>query len=529
MKSLIGKWVAFVALITIAMLTASDWRQADYWLFANLFMPAQNKPDSRIVLLELPDVGANDPSSREFRKLLGDTLKELARRHPKQVAVDVAVMAGGEGGEAIADGMRSLFNANIPLFFGIHPGIAPDELSREVYGESRLAGVGHTELRLGRGLAFFRSVTVQPYTGKEFAFLPALLAGADAWSLPEYQVFGVPKDSTRPLGLRLAQLPDSLREMTIVVASSERECRQSRTDEAHAAVCAQGSTARPWSGPELLVWSLSDLMQRGASGLRQPISNPWWMLAAAMATAAMTFVIFLLGMRLLGRVWSPTQLMRRLWIIGGGTLTVVVVLLALGEWLVVLLGWVFPPTFPLLASLITIGICYQHSRANLAELLNEITRRATDNALKAEVDVFISYSHAPENAAWVEREIVAPLREMTLANGRQLRLFFDKSSITVGQDWFKRINLSILGSRCFLCVWSDDYLERDYCRWELDYAFPRAARHDFLFLPVAHMSNGALPGAAYAQYLQARQFIDAASREHWMDEIKSALRHHLEH
>jgi len=143
-------------------------------------------------------------------------------------------------------------------------------------------------------------------------------------------------------------------------------------------------------------------------------------------------------------------------------------------------------------------------------------------------DVFISYSHAPENAAWVEREIVESLRAMKLPDGRTLRLFFDKSSITGGDDWFERINLSILGSRCFLCIWSDDYLERDHCLWELKYAFPRAARKDFLFMPIAKLSDGAQPGAAYAQYLQARQYIDAVARPDFIDELKTILQRHLE-
>ena len=117
---------------------------------------------------------------------------------------------------------------------------------------------------------------------------------------------------------------------------------------------------------------------------------------------------------------------------------------------------------------------------------------------------------------------------MTLAGGRPLRLFFDQGSITVGQDWFRRINLGILGSRCFLCVWSDDYLERDYCRWEIDYAFPLAARRNFLFLPVAHLSAGATPGPAYAPYLQARQCVDAALQPDFMATVQSALRAHLD-
>ena len=132
-----------------------------------------------------------------------------------------------------------------------------------------------------------------------------------------------------------------------------------------------------------------------------------------------------------------------------------------------------------------------------------------------------------EHRPWVEREIVEPSRARTLPGGRELRLFFDKSSITGGDGWFERINLSILGSRCFLCVWSDDYLERDCCLWELKYAFPRAARKDFLFMPIANLSGGAQPGKEYAQYLQARQYIDAVARPDFINELKTILARHF--
>jgi hypothetical protein len=128
----------------------------------------------------------------------------------------------------------------------------------------------------------------------------------------------------------------------------------------------------------------------------------------------------------------------------------------------------------------------------------------------------------------VEREIVAPLRALQLSDGRALRIFFDGQEIKVGQQWFSRINLSILGSRCFLCVWSEDYMTRPYCRWELEFAYPLAARDDFLFLPVSRLQPQALAGQAYSQYLQVSQCIDANTRTNFFDEVRDALLRHLE-
>lgn len=529
MKSLVAKWLVFVVITGLAVLLAGDWRRADYWLLAGVFVPEEANPDDTVLLVELPDLDPQDASSKAFRELLGRTLEALAQRRPVQVAVDIAVMEGGAALPRVAQGIAALRAANVPVYFGVLPNLESAALAASVYRESALTGVGHTQLRLGAGLAVFRSVATQRGTGKEYPFLPALLAGVDAWTLPEYRVFRVPKARPAPLGLKidpsLQQLPSRLAGITVIVASSERECRAHRSGQ-RSALCPGEGSPSIWSGPELLVWSLSDLLAMREGKALQPVSEPLWVLASALCAAGLGLVAHLLGVRLAGRVWSPTQLSRRLAVVDLGALLAVLLLLAGVEWLLVQLGWVLPPVFAALTAITALALCHWHSRSNLAEILGALTRRASDDQLKAEVDVFISYSHDPENAAWVEREIVGPLRRMKLDDGRTPRLFFDKGSITIGQDWFRRINLSILGSRAFLCIWSDDYLERDYCRWELDYAFPRAARRDFLFLPVSRLS--APPGPAYAQYMQVRQYIDANARATFFEEVEAALRAHLD-
>ena len=529
MKALVGKWLIFVVLMSVTVLLAGDWRRADYWLLAGLFVPKEVKGNDKVLLIELPDVDPDDASSKAFRELLGRTLAALAQRRPAQVGVDIAVMEGGAALPAVAEGISALHTANVPVYFGILPDVDPAALAGSIYRESALTGVGHTELQLGAGLAVFRSVVKQGSTGKEYPFLPALLAEVDAWNLPEYRVFRVPRVRTAPLGLRidadLEQLPSRLAGFRVIVASSERECRAHRSGDG-SALCPGPGSLSLWSGPELLVWSLSDLLAMGEGKALQPVNQPLWVLASALCAAAFGLVAHLLGVRAAGRWWSPTRLARRLPIVDLSALLAVLMVLAMAEWLLVQLGWVLPPVFAMLTALIAVGLCHWHSRSHLADILVTLTRRASDDQLKAEVDVFVSYSHEPGNAAWVEREIVTPLRAMKLTDGRTLRLFFDKGSITVGQDWFRRINLSMLGSRSFLCVWSDDYLERDYCRWELDYAFPRAARRDFLFLPVACLATP--PGSAYAQYLQVRQYVDARSGRPFIEEIEAALRAHLD-
>lgn len=535
MKSLLLRWAVFVALGVTAMLLARDWRPADHWLFAHFFMPANDQSHPGILLVELPDVGADDLSSRAFRELLAATLQQLALRGPEQVAVDVAVLEGGAALPALTDAVAALLKARVKVYFGVHPGLdASQPLAAAIYRDAGLTGVGHTQLHLGGGLVFFPSVVDRPGSGAQLAFLPALLAGKavpDPFSLPPQQVIRVPRHGRLADKLLLTEHPDwaavlprtGLAGRTVIVASSARECRQ----PGEASICKTGPGAVAWSGPELLVWALTDLWRGRDAGATRPVDRPAWVLVAALSAAATGLVAHLLGLRLAGRHWAPSLLARRLWLVDALAFSTVLAMLAVAEWLLIQLGWLLPPTFPVLATLIAVGVCHWHSRAHLGELLAALTRHASAESLASELDVFISYSHAPGNAAWVEQHIVGPLRKMTLADGRPLRLFFDQGSITVGQDWFRRINLGILGSRCFLCVWSDDYLERDYCRWEIDYGFPLAARRNFLFLPVAHLSAGATPGPAYAPYMQVRQYVDAALQPDFMATVQAALRAHL--
>ena len=527
MRSVLTKLAIFAALLAIAMLTATDWRRLDYWVYSRLVTPAAAL-DSHIFLLELPDLDPEDPKSASFRELVGRTLSELAARRPSKVAIDIQFAAGGASLAAVTRGLDALKAANVPVFMAMDMNSLARDLDPEVYDRSDFAGVGHTEMRLGGGFAFFQSVAHNPVTLKTLDFLPAQLAEVNAQALPEFQVIATPQVGDHgALGRPLSQAAAPMQAMTVIVASSERECR-ALTQGMRESLCRGPAASHEWSGPELLAWSLTNLLQRDSKRIYQPVQSPSWILAAALASAALAGAAYAFGLRWLGRVMSPTVLMRRLGSTALAALLVVLAGLALGEWMLVQLGWLMPPTFPAIAAGLAVLLCQWHARQNLTELLTTVDRRASDNALKAEVDVFISYSHAPGNGAWVEREIVAPLEALRLSDGRPLRIFFDRNDITVGQQWFSRINLSILGSRCFLCVWSEDYMERDYCRWELDYAFPRAARADFLFLPVARLSKEALAGPVYAQYLQTRQYIDALSRPDFIDEVRQALLRHLD-
>jgi hypothetical protein len=80
-------------------------------------------------------------------------------------------------------------------------------------------------------------------------------------------------------------------------------------------------------------------------------------------------------------------------------------------------------------------------------------------------DVFLSYAH--DEGAWVFEHVVVPLRAARLPGDRQLKIFFDTSSIRYGAAWQDDISLAIDGSRFVVPVYSETYFKSNYCTFEI--------------------------------------------------------------
>jgi hypothetical protein len=506
----------------------------DHAVFERFLVPAA-KPDDSLLLVEMPDLDPADRTSTRFRAKIGQALADIARRRAARVVIDIQIEAGGGPLNDVVKGLDDLYAANTSVFLVADPDAGADTLAPEVYRHRGVAGVGHSRLRLDGALGVFKPVedATVGMVRKSLKFLPLLVVDIDSEALKGYQVFATPAlVADSGLGIPLERLNESLPGKTVILASSQRECRVHNTGtdlrDDDKSLCRGPAGSREWSGPDLLIWSLTDLVQRDQQRIRKPVQEGAWILAVALVCAGIGIVTHAMAVRWAGRGWSPTVLCARLPAVSAGAWATVVVMLALIESLLLHLGWLMPPTFPLIALTLSMVICHWHMREHFGAMLASFNRRSADHELAADYDVFVSYSHSTGHGAWVDSEIVAPLRTLRLSDGRALRVFFDRDEIRVGEQWFSRINLSILGSRCFLCVWSEDYLERDYCRWELDFAYPRAARPDFLFLPVSRLGPNGLADPRYEQYLQARQFIDAFQRPDFFAELGDAVLRHLD-
>jgi len=119
-------------------------------------------------------------------------------------------------------------------------------------------------------------------------------------------------------------------------------------------------------------------------------------------------------------------------------------------------------------------------------------------------DVFISYSHSPhENIDRVRRDLVEPLRRMSTPDGA-LKVFFDESSIRVGNSWYMDLAEGIELSRCFVALYSSDYFRKSFCQFELRKAVVRdivAQGRGFRVLPFKLDANAdPLPEFSHLQY-----------------------------
>jgi hypothetical protein len=81
--------------------------------------------------------------------------------------------------------------------------------------------------------------------------------------------------------------------------------------------------------------------------------------------------------------------------------------------------------------------------------------------------VFISYPHT--RLSWVTRRLYEPVR----AWRADLRVFFDRESLTGGALWLPTLASEVARCRVFVPVYCADYFCSDFCQWELQLALTR--------------------------------------------------------
>jgi hypothetical protein len=135
-------------------------------------------------------------------------------------------------------------------------------------------------------------------------------------------------------------------------------------------------------------------------------------------------------------------------------------------------------------------------------------------------DVFVSYSRDDENAAWVERNVVEPLRVARNADGKPLAIFFDRTAIRDGASWYDSILAALWGSDTMIAVYTARYFERRTCTDELLTAMRRRIDDaSFTVLPLSRIADG-VP----LRY-RGIQYVDVVRHPDFMDELLATLSH----
>jgi hypothetical protein len=435
------------------------------------------------------------------------------------VLIDVWLSSNPAGAAAVTKGIAALRAKGTRVYAAVDPKDRHGKYTADfmkshhegIYS-SALDGYGHTQLEHAFGVLKYERDLVLPTTMGELR-LPALPVRA---AVDAGQADALPASLVIPLGSDGAFKP-----VTHRLTDAAGRIEPAIPAEALVTYAIIGSIAedsdnvlrRP--GPLLVAWALSDLVAGKASVAREPLNHPAALLGLAALAALLAWGAFELAFRTVrGRIAPARWSTLTSGLASGAFLLAVALLLGTGG-IVLLAGRVIPIAYPAACAGLGAFFAWLGARRWIADerVRRELTGSGEERAVQ--YDVFVSYAHDPaENRAWVKNAIVAPLAALRHADGAPYRIFFDEAAIKVGTRWKSEIELALLGTRCFVPVYSERYFERPYCREEMEIADQLRIEGRLSILPVARTVDG-IP----ERYLRKAQYLDVNARPDFMDEL----------
>lgn len=500
------------------------WQMADHLVFRSLFLTRAPEPGTGIRLIDIdyPEE-ARQGKTQSFREAQGSALTQLAALTvpPRTVLIDIWISNNPDGAQALAQGITALHAKGVKVYAAVEPKDRQGKLSadymkwhHEPTYANLLDGHGHTQLEYGFGMLKYQRELRLPLAAGETVLpaLPVLAAVEQADALPASLVIPVGDDAEfKPLTHHLARaggqfepaIPPGAVLSHVIVGSFKED--------------SDNVLRRP--GPLLLAWALSDLLAGKASVAREPLNSPLALLGLSAFAMLLAMIAFALSFRIVrARVaparWPAAARVLALAAFAFATLT----LLGAGG-ILLLAGRVIPVALPAACAALGSVAAWLGARN---WIVNEQVRREMEGGGEEraiQYDVFVSYAHDPaDNKAWVKSVIVAPLSALRHADGTPYRIFFDEAAIKVGRQWKTEIELALLGSRCFVPVYSERYFERPYCREEIELADQLRIEGRLRMFPVARTVEG-VP----ERYLRKVQYIDAREDAEFMGELMAQI------
>jgi hypothetical protein len=507
---LIGIYVAVMAIATLWM----PWHAWDMNLFASMSASQTATLDPRIVVVDVQSYSETENTSPQ-RSTVAAFLSKLASKppaqHPTAVILDFNFGPCDLCARATAVLESSLLAAraaNINVYaveaLPVDQNDVPGSLEThdpDIYeGYRYLAGFGHTTFVVAdSGVLISRdcyaavsyhapnsdTAVTQPLesiitlvstgfdgSNARQATLPCNTQQGAVYvgpSLTRSPYSTLPRDQFYPVTLAHS-FPDvaSLKGDYVIVGSVEHDqpIYESNIPDTQAAwQRLHGDGSVDIGGPELVAWALSDDLDASAMRGTQAVNGMLLFLVAAFSgvTALAFAACFLLLRRL--QLRSARRFLP--WIAAALACCIGLVVFAAFEALMLGLGKVQPQV-----SLISFAVLLSAGLSGVRG--NQITGAAQPLIPPSEdqpqdYDVFISYAH--DEGAWVSENVCLPFREARLPDGRKLSIFFDTSSLQVGQAFQDKLSLGVDGSRVIVPVYSDIYFQRPYCIFELRRAY----------------------------------------------------------
>lgn len=494
----------------------------DHLVFRSLYLRQPPVPDAgvRLIDIEYPEETRQDQPTR-FRQAVGSALTQLAalKVPPRVVLIDVWISSNPEGAEALIKGIAALRARGTKVYAAVDPkdrhgNYTADFMKthHEAIYTSALDGYGHTQLDYGFGILKYDRELLLSRAPMEMR-LPALPIRAAfepdrADELPASLVIPLGADALfKPVTHRLARGSARIHpaipadgSVTYAIIGSFKEDSDNLLE-------------RP--GPLLVAWALSDLVAGKASVAREPLNHPLALFGMAALAALLAFAIFELSFRM-ARVKVPPPSWDTLTWVLPPTAFVLSALGVLGIGGIVLLsGRVIPVAFPLTCAALASAFAWFAAREWVADERLLLDLAAAREKRTVKYDVFISYCHEPpENKAWVKDSILAPLAALRRPDGKAYEIFFDERSIKVGRRWKREIELALLGTRCFVPVYSEAYFSRPYCEEELEIADQLRIEKRLQMFPVARTAAG-----ISEIYLRKVQYIDAGANPEFISDL----------
>ena len=499
---LVGIYVALMSVLTLWM---PVWRDLD-WRFFQWIMSSRTPAISDNI--SLVDVRSWDPQNRPAdRRTLARFLHELVlvanKQHPPTVILDTEFgpCQSTPCGDPIWNAARAALEqalteagrAGIEVYAG--EGMKPSGPNRDdasvvdphdpdIY--ARLAGAAQTRFTPAPGSAglIYRVCYEAPRTDQNGN--PIVSDTEAVWEIawrvmPDFNP-SQPCDTERLplfLGTTIAPLDRSghanLKPPNYSITSTSPFPRDAGDFSNQYIIVGTVQYDRPAdsdrSGPELVAWALSDVLQ--GEGPRNTLQADYearpqngMLLAFVPAFAALTALAFTAWFFLLRRL--QLRGIRRFlpWLAAVLAAAVGVVAFAGFEGWMLAERWVQPQV-----TLISLGI-------GLSAVLCGVRGNQIDfeqrydlepaSIEKYDYDVFISYAH--DEGSWVFEHVYVPFRNAKLPSGQSLSIFFDRTDIHGGTSWQSKISLAVDESRFIVPVYSDIYFQRPYCRFEINRA-----------------------------------------------------------